>query len=539
MVNIRLCVRCLAWVFVLSCVLPRWCAAQTMLLDDTLRVKGTLYQFAMYNTTVPREDKRYYRDHNWGLMRTKGTLELLYKAFDNDRFDVNFFGFFQWWHEAVPDFDGAYGRSIADRKKFRGPYFDQDDWINELYADIYYGKWNFRLGKQIIFWSEVEMVRTIDRINPLDLRYTSPGIDPWDEMYLGLWMLRAVYYSELPGQLMFDAVWIPGDFEEVRTPTEGTALGAIPAPQGPRDQRPRPFGQSWAVQKGFNRDRPAFTLSNSTFAFRIRGNSEVPMFNDFYLLDWTLTWYRGFNTTPVARSRTLGDPTSFDSSTLNGYLNSNAVSRVFGLSLPDMPRHRLWSYKYFDAVGASCQTYIPSLQGVLRGEVSYEIGLPVNQGPRGMTKKTAGQAPITGSTERDQLNVGITLDRPFKWRWLADQHWAKTGGIFDVTLGWFGQRRMGNLNRVRNTFGYGDRTQSNIALTVRGKLFHNSLWPTFRALYNTRKWGYCVYSLRYTPGKHWRYEIGYLQFYANNPYDSPEASSRYKDSIYARIGYEF
>ena len=29
-------------------------------------------------------------------------------------------------------------------------------------------------------------------------------IDPWDEMKLGLWMMRGFYNSSLPGQLVFD-----------------------------------------------------------------------------------------------------------------------------------------------------------------------------------------------------------------------------------------------------------------------------------------------------------------------------------------------
>ena len=94
----------------------------------------------IYRTAVTDEE-RQYRDTEWGLMRTKGTLELLYKAVENDKLLVNLFGFFQYWHESVPDFDNKYRRSIAsqDRKEYQGPFFDQDDWINEAYADIYSG----------------------------------------------------------------------------------------------------------------------------------------------------------------------------------------------------------------------------------------------------------------------------------------------------------------------------------------------------------------------------------------------------------------
>ncbi len=275
----------LFFIFAVGAAFVSDCEAAFYLLDNKLRVKGSIYEYMIYRTEIKSSDKSaadneaQYRDTDWGLMRTKGTLELLYKAVEQENLQVNLFSFLQYWHESVPDFDDEYHDSMtsANRKRYQGPSYDQDDWINEMYADIYSGKWNIRLGKQIIFWSEVEMVRTVDRINPLDLRYTTPGIDPWDEMKLGLWMMRGFYNSDLPGQLVFEWIWIPGDFEGVRTPREGTSMGAPPAPQGPEDQRPRAFGQGAAINEMWRKSQPAFTLSNSQFAFRIRGNSEVAL----------------------------------------------------------------------------------------------------------------------------------------------------------------------------------------------------------------------------------------------------------------------
>jgi len=74
---------------------------------------------------------------------------------------------------------------------------------------------------------------------------------------------------------------------------------------------------------------------------------------------------------------------------------------------------------------------------------------------------------------------------------------------------------------------------------MRGNLWHNELYPTVRFLYNSRNWGYGVAALRYQPGKHMRYEMGYTWFFAKEPWDSPEAYSENKDFAYFRIGYEF
>ncbi|MEI6126096.1 MAG: hypothetical protein WCQ99_06025 [Pseudomonadota bacterium] len=525
-------------------ITPRYCFASLMLFDDKLRVKGSIYEFGTYLTATKKVD-RQYRNDKIGLLKTKGTLELLYTAIETPDLKANMFGFFQWWHEATPDFDGDYRRSMDSRARHRyqGPYERADDWINELYADVYAGPWNIRAGKQIVFWSEVEMVRTIDRINALDLRYTTPGIDPWDEMKLGLWMLRTFYVTNLPGQLVFEGIWVPGDFQKTRTPLDGSSMGGNPGPQGPAKLRPRAYGQNAAIEDMFRRDQPAFKVANSTFAFRIRGTGDVPMFGEHYLLDWTLSWYHGMNTTPVARGKSIGYPSSFnmDKETLNGYLGNLAVSRVFGAKdIPHAVYKNFWNYKYFDAIGASCQSFIPSLKGVLRGEFSYELGLPENTAfIKEIDKSPSYSKPITGTTQRDQMNVGITFDRPLRWEWLQNQTWLASSGIIDATFGWYGQRRQGNVTHIRRTFGYYDRSQSNWSATFRANMWHNELFPVARFLYNSKNWGYGVLAVKYQPGAHMRYEGGYTWFFADNPWDAPEAYAENKDFIYLRIGYEF
>jgi len=525
-------------VILAGCLIPDNVGAAFMLFDDKLRVKGSIYEFMIYRTNIPREE-RDYRDTDWGLMRTKGTLELLYKAHQGEKLDINFFGFFHYWHEAVPDFDHEYRDSIAgsrERKRYQRPCFDADDWINELYIDIYSGPWNIRLGKQIVFWSETAMVRTIDRINPLDLRYTTPGIDPWDEIKLGLWMMRGFYNSSLPGQLVFEWIWIPGDFEQVRAPTEGTSMGTgVVQPGGPQDMRPRYFGQKALADDLFHQARPGFSLKNSQIAFRIRGNSEVKFFGEYYLLDWTVSWFRGMNSTPVARRSKLGEASylNYDPTTLNGLANNNAVSRVFGMPLPSRPGDRMMKYKFFDSIGASCQSFIPSLDGVLRGEIAYEIGVPINTThPKHVER--SGQL-ITGTSERDQLNVGLTLDRPVIIQWLQD----RGADAIDVSIGWFSQWKFGNVSRRWESFGWRDRSQTNFTLRFKGRFYHAEIRPVINFLYNTRNWGYGSLSCRYLPTKHMRYELGFLWVYARDPDDSSTAYGEATDFLYFRIGYEF
>jgi hypothetical protein len=502
-------------------MIPRQCDA-FYLFDEKLRVKGSIYEFLIYRTNIPDEE-RDYRDKDWGLMRTKGTLELLYKTVESEKLDVNLFGFFQYWHDSVPDIDQEYRDSIYDTKSYQGPFFHEDDWINELYADVYAGNWNIRLGKQIVVWSEVAMVRTIDQVNSLDLRYTNPGIDPWDEMKMGLWMMRGFYNSTLPGQLVFEWIWVPGDFEQIRTPTEGTSMagGKVdpPSPKDSRYGRPRALGMKGLADEVFDDSRPSFKISNSQFGFRIRGNSEVSMLGDYYLLDWTVSWWHGMRSTPVVKSDQV--------EALNTFFYKHAVSRVSGNPFPPKPDQDLMEYKFYDAIGTSCQSYIPSLKGVLRGELSYEIGLPVN--------KTEDGTTFTGNSERDQMNAGVTFDRPVLIPWLQDRGWD----VLDCSIGTFSQYKFGDVGRVRETFGWKDRTQTNFTLLIKSRFYHSEFRPVMNFLYNTRNWGYGAFVLAWLPTSHMRYSLGYMWIYATDPTDSSVASAENGDMIFFKIGYEF
>jgi hypothetical protein len=518
-------------IILLVLLVPRFSAA-FYLMDDKLRVKGSIYEFMIYGVDIDKKNSSYYQNTNFGLMKTKGTLELLLKAYECQDTLLNLFGFFKWYHESVPDFDGNYRRSLTaeNRRLYQEPTYDQDDWINELYADFYKGPWNIRLGKQIVFWSEVELVRTIDQVNQLDLRYTVPGIDPWDEMKLGLWMMRGFYNSQLPGQLVFEVIWVPGDFEGVRTPTEGTFWGSPPGPEGPVGMRPFPYGLNAALEKQWRNSKPAVSLKNSEYALRIKGNSEVFIFKTPYLLDWSLSYFRAMNNTPVVKNRYMDD--------VNSYNLALANRRQAGDPLPRLPKAKWWEYRFYNLFGTSVQTFVPSLKGVLRGEFMYEYHLPK------MTADPKEDAPsyskaITGKATRDVVNLGVTYDRPIRWPWLQSQQWLGANGILDTSFGWYEQWKLGDVNKIRETFGYQKHSSTNFSFMTRTSFNNNAFTFVYRMLWNTEKWGYASTTLSYTPGAHFRYEVGYMFFQAHDPWSSREAQTRHNDNIYTKIGYEF
>ncbi|NOQ85358.1 MAG: DUF1302 family protein, partial [Deltaproteobacteria bacterium] len=270
----------LALVFVLL-LIPFDAFATYEFFDGKLRIKGRVEQFMVYLTKYPDDDK-FYRKTGFALNQSIFTLEALTNVVDNGDWLVNLQTYLRYYYESAPDIDKHLHRSFSTKRRMHKKYqtnrYDTDDWINEFYLDVYKGPWNIRLGKQVVVWSEVEMVQTIDKINAIDLRYATPGIQPFDELKLSLWMFRGFFNSDLPGNLIFEHIFIPGDFERSRTPFEGTYMARRPAP----GQVKGGHGQGDAVYWMMDQAAPQFSLSNYQYAFRVRGNSEIFMFDTPY-----------------------------------------------------------------------------------------------------------------------------------------------------------------------------------------------------------------------------------------------------------------
>jgi len=188
------------WVMFL--LMPHEADATFELLDGKLRIKGRFEQYMVFLTNLPREDGFYRNRTNLDVNQSIFTMEGLYSLVDNGEWLVNFQSYLRYYYDSAPDMDHRLQRSFSTKRRMHKKYqtnrYDSDDWINEMYLDMYKGPWNIRLGKQVVVWSEVEMVQTIDKINPIDLRFATPGIQPFDELKLSLWMFRAVNPWPLP-----------------------------------------------------------------------------------------------------------------------------------------------------------------------------------------------------------------------------------------------------------------------------------------------------------------------------------------------------
>lgn len=513
-------------------LMPHEAKAYLEFLDGKIRIKGRFEQFMILQVNHPKEE-RWAHLNNISVNQSIFTFEGLFNLVENDKCLINLQTFFRWYYDSAHDMDHRFRNSLDRRyrnRKIQTNRWDADDWVNEAYLDAYYGPWNIRLGKQIVSWSEVEMVRTIDKINPLDMRYSSPGIAPFDEYKLGLWMLRAFYNSDLPGNLIFETIFVPGDHERNRIAVEGTWMSGPPKPGNFRGPGMRGILDQW-----WDRCEVPFALKNYKFAFRIRGNSEVWLGETPYVLDWTLSY---INTLDDALALT-DDP-----DLANEYLTSVALGRVAGKMPDHIPGKRIWHFRRYELIGGSLQTYVPPIGSVLRGEVAFNLGRKFNKVDRKTAIRTVGGVGdyVQGIQERNMINYGITLDRPIRLPFYG--HRMEKWGVrpcWDVTLGFFQGYYLGNVSRTwRCSDGYGDRSQTNFTFMIRGGFRHNEFVPVLRAKYNTRNFGYVAPAIVFMPGRHLRYEAGFLWFWAaNDPEAHREAKVEDRDSLFFKVRYEY
>jgi Protein of unknown function (DUF1302) len=76
--------------------------------------------------------------------------------------------------------------------------------VRELYADMYLGDLDVRLGKQFVVWGVLEGVRITDEINPVDFRELI--LPDLLDYRIPLWMAKLDYYRP---QASYEMLWIP------------------------------------------------------------------------------------------------------------------------------------------------------------------------------------------------------------------------------------------------------------------------------------------------------------------------------------------
>jgi hypothetical protein len=497
--------------------------------DERLEVRGRFELWNTWRLKIPREERDFHSTR-LGSFQTQFQIEGLYHLVENDDLIINLFGYFRYFREAGPDIDREMRDGIPTwvRKRYQEHHWRDDDPIQELFVDIITGPWTFRLGKQIVVWGETGLRRTADVVNPLDFRYGLPGVLEFEDLKTGLWMVKTMYETDLPGDLIFEVVWIPSDYENFKIPQEGTPLGG-PTIGDPVD------GIFTEIQKKWDDDEPGHQFSNGEGGFRIRGFS--------WDLDWTIEYFNTIDDTPTVRKSKIDILNAYipiyfmtkPESTIN-QLIPLSLARGAGFNNPwEVKRawrnQRIWNYNRTQYFGATFQTYVDLgwLKSIVRGEFVFE------QGKSYVLRDSEGLAYDVKN--KDAFNYGIAINRRFsRPRWLMQLTGNRALQVtFQLFQDWVINHEKDLSIRGR---GRGDNNVTTFTLQCMTDFMKQTLTVVTRNLYNTSGTGYNSISTVYGPGDHWRYELGVIQFYSWVDV-SQEDASKDKDFLYFKLRYEF
>ena len=119
--------------------------------------------------------------------------------------------------------------------------------IRELYADMYMGNLDVRLGKQFVVWGVLEGVRITDEINPMDFRELI--LPDLLDYRIPLWMAKLDYYRS---EASYQFLWIPDI----------------------RFHKPAPPGSEWELLQEVPGTRypQSFNYKNSEFGYKVNTN---------------------------------------------------------------------------------------------------------------------------------------------------------------------------------------------------------------------------------------------------------------------------
>ncbi|MBN2107426.1 MAG: hypothetical protein JW832_08355 [Deltaproteobacteria bacterium] len=490
--------------------------ATVFLMDGKLQVNGYFKEQAYLRLDIPKTEDHFHKS-NFDFVRTSLFFESLYKMHESEDYTINLFTGFRYYWMHDPHIDSQLKRGIpsCSYKEYTHPR--GEDFITEAYVHFIKGPFELRAGKQIVVWGETDIKRTADVINPLDVRYGSPGTEDWETLKLGLWMLRGFYQTDLPGNLMFEMLVIPGDFKYTRVPIEGTHYG--PSPANTSFNPGKGFGIYEWVQEKARRDAPGWGLRNTEVGFKIRGYT--------WDIDWSIFYFNTRNDSPTAN----GNFSKF----ANTYVFSGLKSILTGSKIdPKFPGYKVFNYKRYEVIGGTAQTIIEKLHGSeWRFEWFYEMGNHFNKGTNNDSSE------IYAECERDTVGGGLVYSDRFTIPWFT--HSLANDKKLSLSLSMFYEKVLGDFHDIiiyESGRGHrpGDSHATEFVWSISQQLFQSQVMLMFTGSYNPIGKYFLCPILSYAPGSHWRWEMA-LPIYGSKA--SGNKGLHDKDSILFRIRYEF
>jgi hypothetical protein len=514
---------------ILLCGPPR-APAMTEFLDGTLLVSGFVKETVYYQLQPwDRSDISNHRERI-DFLYTSAFIEGLYKVHQSAGLDIQLYAGFRWWREKTELVSSRTRRDVNsfDRNHYNGPRSFEKDVLTEAYIMIDRGPLEVRIGKQILIWGQLDTNRVADVVNPLDLRWGVPGMDTWAEIKKGLWMVRALYTSSLPGNLVFEGIFNPGHY----VPMHQAYVGSHWGPKAFKSRRAFTDGQEmglwpWMYEKVY-RDAPYFNTNNYEWGLRIQGTT-----NNFY---WTLLYFNHLTDWGIASTR----DGAIDRFAMQ-YVRAGIRSQITGdpLDPGPWPGYRVFNFKRYQTIGGTVTTYVPWLrQSTWDLEWFYEIDSPFNLGRGGSDRE------LYGETRKDVLGLALKYTDRLRLPMFLEKL-VQTNKLIDFSITYFWEKIFGDshdLIKADRNHLPGDTVADGISLWAKVEMFNTNfvLVPVGQYLFRTNRW-YAVLPLTYyfpRPYENFRATMGF-KFYGarrNNPLGN---SWDRRDSLFFRFEYQF
>lgn len=504
--------------------------AMTPFLDGKLLVSGFVKESVYYQMQPWGRSEIPHVNDRIDFLHTSAFIEGLYKMRESDDLNIQIYSGLKWWREASELFNDRKYKDMSsyDRYYYNYPRSFEKDVLTEAYVDIERGPWQIRAGKQIVIWGQLDTNRVADVVNPLDLRWGVPGMDSWEEIKKGLWMIRTFYTSQLPGQLVFEFLFNPGHYVPQYMAYVGTHWGpkACKARTGFTDNKEMGFWP-WIYGKVY-RDMPYFNTNNYEWGFRIQGHTL-----DF---DWTLLYWNALQDWGIFSTHD-GAVNKFSMQ----YVTAGIKAAMTGSSLNPgrWPDYRVFKFKRYQTIGGTVQTYVPWLhKSTWDFEWFYEIGTPFNKG------KDGNDRAIYDETRRDVLGLALKYTDRFPLPGFLE-NLLKTNKNVDVALTYFWEKIFDDSTDIikadRNHYP-GDSSTDGASFWAKIEMFNTSLVfvPVGQYLFRTNRW-YAVFPVTYffpRPYDNLRATLGFKLYGAKR--DNPMGNSwDRRDSIIFRLEYQF
>jgi hypothetical protein len=346
-------------------------------------------------------------------------------------------------------------------------------------------------------------------------------------------MIRAFYQSELPGDLLFEVIFNPGDYKNIQLAHEATSPGTSPwgVRNGAAGTKDAQIGvYEWNREK-WTRDAPGWNTSNWGGGGRIRGFT--------YGIDWTLIYWNSIQDDGIAD---LTKGIYIGNVFLPDFTSWTYLYRKRSAAGEDVSPYwnefgTLYKYRRYEMIGGTLERYCPEVwDTVWILEWALDFGHPINKGTDG-----DGEQAAYGDTERNILNIAIKMQKALNIPWFT-QSFIATGRMLDVAITYQWDKVLSSDSDDglgTRWHQRGDSVADNITLWFKQDTFHNKLVWVFIGNYYFQigRWQ-AIPSVGYSlPGVHWRIEGGYAMY--GGKHDKYINYSSHNDAAFMRIRYEF